>query len=126
MSEQEKPRLFNWDGVPKEEITAAIHRRLFYSERTMLAHLYLKKGALVGRHQHDNEQFTYVLKGALRFHLGEDGSNEITVREGEVLHIPSNIPHRIEALEDTVDLDVFTPVRQDWLEGKDSYFHETA
>ncbi len=90
----------------------------------MLAHLYLEKGALVHRHSHDNEQFTYILKGALRFNLGEDGSEEVVVREGEVLHIPSNLPHSVEALEDTIDLDVFTPIRHDWLEGKDSYFRE--
>jgi unsaturated pyranuronate lyase len=123
MSEQGRARLFRWEAMPRERVTDAIGRQLVTGSRSMLAHLYLSKGALVHRHSHDNEQFTYVLKGALRFHLGEAGDEEVVVREGEVLHIPSNVPHRVEALEDTLDLDVFTPVRQDWLEGTDTYFH---
>ena len=66
----------------------------------------------------------YILEGALHFYIGADGSEEVTVRAGEVLHIPSNVPHKAVALEDTVDLDVFTPIRSDWLDGTDSYFHE--
>lgn len=114
---------FRWDEMPKEAVTDVISRRLVTGERTMLAHVYLEKGAVVPQHAHDNEQFTYILSGALRFWLGEDGSEEVIVRAGEVLHIPSNLPHKAEALEDTVDLDVFTPVRQDWLDGTDAYFH---
>jgi quercetin dioxygenase-like cupin family protein len=93
-------------------------------ERAMLAQVFLDKGAIVPRHSHDNEQFTYILEGALRFWLGEDGSEEVVVRAGEVLHIPSHLPHRAEALEDTLDLDVFCPPRADWLDGSDSYFHD--
>jgi quercetin dioxygenase-like cupin family protein len=117
-------KLFNWDAMPKEKVTEAIDRRLVTGERTMLAHVYLAKGAVVPQHSHDNEQFSYILSGALRFWLGADGSDELVVRAGEVLHIPPNVPHKAEALEDTVDVDVFTPVRQDWLDGSDSYFHE--
>jgi len=120
-----KPRrLFVWNELPREKVTDVIGRRLVAGERSMLAHLYMDKGAVVPRHSHDNEQFTYILKGALRFRLGAEGEEEIIVREGQVLHIPSNLPHSAEALEDTVDLDVFTPVRQDWIDGTDSYFHE--
>jgi len=120
-----KPRrLFVWNELPREKVTDVIGRRLVAGERSMLAHLYMDKGAVVPRHSHDNEQFTYILKGALRFRLGAEGEEEVIVREGEVLHIPSNLPHSAEALEDTVDLDVFTPVRQDWIDGTDSYFHE--
>jgi quercetin dioxygenase-like cupin family protein len=122
-----KPRrLFVWNELPSEKVTDVIGRRLVTGERSMLAHLYMDKGAVVPRHSHDNEQFTYILKGALRFRLGADGEEEeeVIVREGQVLHIPSNLPHSAEALEDTVDLDVFTPIRQDWIDGTDSYFHE--
>ena len=125
MSGRSPAKLFRWETMPRETVTDAIGRQLVTGARSMLAQLYLKKGALVHRHSHDNEQFTYVLKGALRFHLGDDGNDEVVVRQGEVLHIPSNIPHRIEALEDTLDLDVFTPIRQDWLDGTDNYFHSS-
>ncbi len=117
-------RHFAWHAMPKETVTPEIDRRLITGERSMLAHVYLKAGSEVPKHSHDNEQFTYILEGALRFFLGEDGGEEVVVRKGEVLHIPSNLPHRALALEDTVDLDVFTPVRQDWLDGTDTYFHE--
>jgi quercetin dioxygenase-like cupin family protein len=118
--------LFRWDDMPKEKVTDAIDRRLVTGERMMLAHVYLKKGAVVPRHSHDNEQITYILEGALHFWIGEDESQEIVVHAGEVLHIPSNMPHKAEALEDTLDVDVFSPPRQDWLDGTDSYFHEPS
>ena len=108
-----------------EPVTDLIRRRLVTGERAMLAEVLLDKGAVVPTHSHDNEQFTYILEGALRFWLGENGETELVVRAGEVLHIPSNVPHKAEALEDTVDLDVFCPPRQDWLDGTDSYFHRT-
>jgi quercetin dioxygenase-like cupin family protein len=116
--------LYNWDSMPREKVTEVIERRLVTGERSMLAHVYLKKGSVVPQHSHDNEQFTYILEGALKFWIGADQDEIVTVRAGEVLHIPSNIPHRAEALEDTLDLDVFTPIRQDWLDGTDSYFHD--
>jgi len=115
--------LHRWDSMPLEKVTDVIDRRLVIGARSMLAHVYLKKGSVVPRHSHDNEQFTYILEGALKFWIGEDQNEVVTVRAGEVLHIPSNVPHRAEALEDTLDLDVFTPIRQDWLDGTDSYFH---
>ena len=117
-------KLFNWNAMPKEAVTDAIDRRLVTGERSMLAHVYLAKGSVVPQHSHDNEQFTYILDGALHFFIGADESEEVIVRAGEVLHIPSNVPHKAVALEDTVDLDVFTPIRQDWLDGTDSYFHD--
>ena len=123
MSTEPQARLFQWDEMVKEKVTDTIDRRLVTGDRSMLAHVYLRKGAVVPQHSHDNEQFTYILSGALRFWLGEDGAEEVIVRAGEVLHIPSNLPHKAEAIEDTVDLDVFTPVRQDWLDGTDDYFH---
>jgi quercetin dioxygenase-like cupin family protein len=87
----------------------------------MIAHVYLKKGDEVPQHSHENEQITYVLEGALQFWLGEKGERELTILAGEVLVIPSNLPHRALALEDTLDVDVFNPPRQDWLDGSDAY-----
>jgi quercetin dioxygenase-like cupin family protein len=112
-----------WDDMPKERVTDTIARRLVVGERMMLAHVYLAKGSIVPRHSHDNEQLTYILEGALKFWIGEDEAQELIVRAGEVLVIPSNVPHKAEALEDTLDIDVFSPPRQDWLDGTDTYFH---
>ena len=98
-----------------------ISRKIVTGEREMSAQIYLKKGALVPMHSHESEQMTYVLQGALKFLI--DGE-EITVREGEVLHIPSWVEHQAEALDDTFELDVFSPIRQDWLDHTDKYFHQ--
>jgi quercetin dioxygenase-like cupin family protein len=117
-------RHFRWDDMPKEVVTDSISRRIITGKDMMLAHIYLKKGAIVPQHSHHNEQLTYILEGALRFWIGEDGSQEQLVRAGEVIHIPSNVPHRAEAVEDTLDVDVFSPPREDWLNGTDSYFHK--
>lgn len=113
-----------WTEMPKERVTDQISRRLVTGQGMMLAHVYLAKGAVVPRHQHTNEQLTYILEGALRFWIGEDESEVIDVRAGEVLHIPSNVWHKAEALEDTLDVDIFDPPRQDWLDHTDSYFHQ--
>jgi len=114
-------RFHRWEDVPKEEVTALISRRLITCNRMMLAHVYLKKGAIVPRHSHENEQLTYILEGALKFFIGDHGEHEQIVRAGEVLTIPSNVPHRAEALEDTLDVDIFDPPRQDWLDKSDAY-----
>ena len=105
-------RVHRWDEIALEKITEMISQKIVTGEREMLAQIYLKRGALVPMHSHESEQMTYILQGALRVVV--DGE-EMTVREGEVLHIPSRIPHQAEALEDTFELDVFSPVRQDWL-----------
>jgi quercetin dioxygenase-like cupin family protein len=107
--------------MPRESVSPMLDRRLITGDRMMLAHVYLKKGCIVPKHSHENEQFTYILEGALRFWIGDDGAEEVIVRAGEVLHIPSNVPHQAEALEDTLDVDVFDPPRQDWLDKTDSY-----
>lgn len=117
-------RLFRWTEMPKEKVTDLLDRRLITGERMMLAHVYLKKGCIVPKHQHENEQLTCVLEGALRFWIGEDGKQELVVHAGEVLHIPSNVPHKAEAVEDTLDVDVFSPPRWDWLNGTDSYLRQ--
>jgi quercetin dioxygenase-like cupin family protein len=112
----------SWNEMPKEQVIDGIERRIINGDRMMLSHVYLRKGAVVPRHSHENEQFTYILEGVLRFWIGEDGSDVVDVRAGEVLHIPSNVPHKAEALEDTLDVDVFSPPRQDWLDKTDDYF----
>ena len=112
--------LHRWDEIALEKITEMISQKIVAGEREMLAQIYLKRGALVPMHSHESEQMTYILQGALRFLV--DGE-EVIVREGEVLHIPSWIEHQAEALEDTFELDVFSPIRQDWLDHTDDYFH---
>jgi quercetin dioxygenase-like cupin family protein len=121
MNARAEVRWYRWDDMPKETVTESLERRLITGERIMLAHVYLKKGCVVPKHKHENEQVSYILEGALRFWLGEDEGEEQLVRAGEVLHIPSNVPHKAEALEDTLDVDVFSPPRQDWLDGTDAY-----
>ena len=113
-----------WDKIPEETMKGTITRRLITSERMMIAHVYLKKGDDVPRHSHENEQLTYILEGALHFWFGPDGAQQITVRAGEVVVIPSNVLHRALALEDTLDVDVFSPPRQDWLAGTDAYLRK--
>ncbi len=125
MKAQSRVRLFTWEDMPRERVTDALSRRLITGERMMLAQVYLDKGCIVPRHSHENEQLTYILEGSLRFWIGEDGEEELVLRAGQVLHIPSNVPHMAEALEDTLDVDVFSPPRQDWLDGTDTYFHDT-
>jgi quercetin dioxygenase-like cupin family protein len=122
MSEKATVRFFRWEEMEKETVTDRIKRRLVTGERVMLAHIYLDKGARVPMHSHENEQITYLLEGSLKFWLGEE-REEVVLEPGEVLHIPSNIPHEAEALEDCLDVDVFSPPRQDWLDGTDDYFH---
>jgi quercetin dioxygenase-like cupin family protein len=110
-----------WAKIPAEPLKGTITRKLVTGERMMIAHVYLKKGDDVPRHQHENEQLTYIIEGALRLWFGSNDEREITVRAGEIVVIPSNVPHRALALEDTFDLDVFNPPRQDWLAGTDAY-----
>jgi quercetin dioxygenase-like cupin family protein len=104
-------RLNRWDEIALEKITEMISRKIIPGGRMMMAHVYLKRGALVPMHRHESEQMTYVLQGALKVHLADV---EVTVREGEVLHIQPGVPHQAEALDDTLELDVFSPGRADW------------
>jgi quercetin dioxygenase-like cupin family protein len=110
-------RLHRWDEIALEKVTEMLSRKIVAGDREMLVQSYVKRGCLVPMHAHDSEQMTYVLQGALRFLIGGE---EITVREGEVLHIPSGVEHQSEALEDTFELDVFSPIRQAWLDYSDA------
>lgn len=107
--------------MPKETLSPRIDRRIISADKAMLTHVYLKKGAVVPMHHHENEQLTYILEGALKFWIGSEDADPVVVRAGEVLVLPSNVPHKAEALEDTLDVDVFSPPRQDWLDGTDDY-----
>jgi quercetin dioxygenase-like cupin family protein len=111
-----------WAEVPSTQLNPLLKRQFVTGSQSMFARLELKKGCLVPRHQHPNEQISYITQGALRFLLGEEGATvEKTVREGEILVIPGGLPHSAEALEDTVDFDIFAPPRQDWIANNDAY-----
>jgi quercetin dioxygenase-like cupin family protein len=112
---------YRWDDMPKEPVSPTLERRLISGEHAMLAQVSLKQGGLVPRHQHVHEQFAYVLEGALHFRIGDGEGHELTVRAGEVVHLPSNVWHEAEVLEDSVVLDVFSPPREDWLQKTDAY-----
>lgn len=115
---------YNWEQMPKEAVSPLLDRRLITGDQMMIAHVYLKKGCIVPKHSHHNEQITYILDGELKFWIGEDESQIIHVKSGEVLTIPSNVPHKAEAIVDTLDVDVFNPPRQDWLDKTDSYLRK--
>jgi len=107
-----------WESVPLETMSDMISRKIISGDKAMVAQVFLKKGAVVPEHHHESEQITYILEGALKFQIE---GKEIVVRKGEVLSIPSNVPHRAVALEDTLDLDIFSPIRVDWLTRNDEY-----
>ena len=117
---------FRWDDMPREELSTGLTRRLVTGDKVMIAHVYFTKGTEVPRHHHHNEQLTYILEGTLQFFFGENDEETQTVHAGEVLVIPSDLPHRAVALEDTLDVDVFAPPRQDWLDGTDTYLRGGA
>jgi len=109
---------YTWDSVPLEVMSGMIARKVISGDKAIVAQVFLKKDAVVPEHRHESEQLTYILDGALKFQLE---GREVIVRKGEVLRIPSNVPHRAVALEDTLDLDVFSPIREDWLSKDDAY-----
>lgn len=112
---------YSWDQVKREQLSDTFVRRMIYGDRVMVAQLDIKKGSVVPEHSHENEQVTWIMKGKLRLTLeGKD----IDVGEGEVLVIPSNVKHSAIALEDTLDVDIFSPIRSDWINGTDSYLRK--
>jgi quercetin dioxygenase-like cupin family protein len=123
MTPEPTPRHVPWDDLPWESVTDTIRRRIITGDDMMIAQVFLDKGAVVPKHSHLNEQITYIVSGALHFRLGEELEHEVTVSAGEVLHIPAHVPHEATALEDTLDVDIFSPPRADWLDGSDTYFH---
>lgn len=121
MPDSSTANLYRWEDLPRESLNSHIDRRLVMGSNLMIAHVYLKKGGVVPLHSHHNEQLSYILEGAIRFRLGENEDREVIVRAGEVLTIPPHLPHSAVALEDTLDVDIFNPPRQDWLDGSDNY-----
>src|SRR5256885_1135660 len=107
-----------WESVPLEVMSDMISRKIISGDKAMVAQVFLKKGAVVPEHHHESEQITYIMEGALEFELE---GRVVVVAKGQVLRIPSNVPHRAVALEDTLDLDIFSPIRHDWLKKDDSY-----
>ena len=118
-----KAKYTKWNDVEVESLNSLIGRQMVVGTNLMVARVLLKKGAIVPMHSHHNEQVTYILEGALRFSID---NQEITVSAGEVLCIPSDMPHAAVALEDTVDLDIFNPPRQDWIDKDDAYLRQST
>lgn len=116
-------KFLNWESVPLETMSNMISRKVISGEKAMVAQVFLKKDAVVPEHHHESEQLTYILEGALKFDIE---GREVIVRAGEVLLIPSHVPHRAVALEDTLDVDIFSPIRTDWLKKDDAYLRSGA
>lgn len=110
-----------WDDMPRERLSDKLERRYVSGEHITLAQFHLAKGCVVPSHTHANEQFAHVISGCVRFLTGADGRDVVDVRGGEVLMIPPGLPHSAEALEDSLVIDAFSPVRTDWLEQRDTY-----
>ena len=115
---------YSWEKIPSEQLNNDLDRKMITGDNMMLAHIHLKKDGFVPKHSHHNEQITYVLTGAFKFLMGADQDEEVIVRAGEVLVIPSHLPHSAVALEDSLSLDIFSPPREDWLDGSDAYLRE--
>ena len=112
---------FRWSDIPQEQVKPDLTRRLVTGERVMVASIELQRDCVVPQHAHVHEQVSYVLEGCLRLTIGNDGSESYDVRAGEIVLIPSNVPHAAVALEDTRVIDVFSPPREDWLNRTDDY-----
>ena len=114
--------LHAWKNVPAKEVTAGLMRQFVTASRVTVAKFDMKAGCVVPSHAHENEQVSYVISGALKFNVGGPGGSDVVVRAGELLEIPPHVPHGVEVLEDSQVIDVFSPVRQDWIDGTDTYF----
>ena len=116
-----KAAFHHWSDVPREQVKPDLHRRLVTGERVMLAHVELEQGCVVPKHAHEHEQVSYVLEGCLRLTVGEDGAESYDLHAGDVIVLPSNLPHAAVALERSKVLDVFNPPREDWINRTDAY-----
>ena len=117
-------RHIKWDEMPYEQLSEHIQRRFVHGESIMLAQFQLARGAIIPLHSHHNEQVSYILAGALKFWIGSEDGEEIVVGAGEIIHLPANLPHQAEAVEDTVALDLFSPPREDWINREDAYLRQ--
>ena len=114
---------YSWNKISTEQLTEKLGRKFVYGKKVMLAQIFLKKGCVIASHSHESEQMTYILSGSMRFHLPD---KEVTLNEGDVLNIPSGVEHSAVALEDTLDLDAFSPIREDWINRTDDYLRRQA
>lgn len=121
ITEKAEVKHIQWETLPTESLNPMIARQMVVGDKVMVARVLIKKGGIVPMHHHHNEQISYIESGALLFTI--DG-RDITVRAGEFLCIPPDVPHTATALEDTVDIDLFTPPREDWLQGSDQYLRD--
>ena len=115
------PQKTSWDKIELEPLNPHIGRKMMNGQNVTVAQVFMKKGAIVPRHSHINEQFTYIVSGAMKL-IFDDG--EVTLRAGEVILIPPNVPHAAEALEETLDMDLFSPPREDWINKTDAYLRK--
>ena len=113
--------LYKWSEIPEEQVNDKLSRKIISGKRVMLTQIFIKKGCVVPSHKHESEQITYVVEGLLELTL-PDG--KVRVGRGQVLVIPSNLEHSALALEDTLDVDIFSPIREDWLTGQDHYLRK--
>jgi quercetin dioxygenase-like cupin family protein len=104
--------------VPEEIVSDLFSRRFFTGEKITLAFLSIKKDCVVPLHHHESEQFSYCISGSMRFRIGDE---EVVLNSGEIVQIPSNVPHQAIAIEDFTGIDVFSPIREDWRDGTDDY-----
>ena len=112
---------YDWNSMPAEQLNPQITRRVVHTENLTIARLQIAKDGVVAEHFHVNEQVATVERGALQFHIG---GQDVVLRDGQSLAIPSNVPHSVVALEDTIVVDVFSPRREDWLSGDDAYLRK--
>jgi quercetin dioxygenase-like cupin family protein len=112
---------YEWNQIEKEQLNPAFARQVIHGESMTVARVYLKKGCLVPEHSHHNEQISMMEHGALRFVLAGE---ELILKAGQVLRIPPHVPHSAEALEDSIAVDLFSPVREDWIRGDDAYLRK--
>jgi quercetin dioxygenase-like cupin family protein len=117
------PAATSFEKIETEKLSDRITRQMLNGEDATLARIFLARGAVVPRHSHRSEQFSLIFSGALKF-IFDDG--ELILRAGEIVLIPANVPHRAEALEDTVDIDFFAPRREDWIRKDDAYLRSSA
>jgi quercetin dioxygenase-like cupin family protein len=110
--------LYEWSTIEKEQLSPKLARRVVHADNMTVAEIHLQKGATVSRHSHINEQVTMMIKGRIKFMYPD---HEETLGAGQVLHTPPNVPHSVEALEDSIALDFFSPRREDWIRGDDAY-----
>lgn len=123
MSELRPVTHTRWDDQPLDAVNATFDRKLVSGEHITIAQVFLKPGGGAPKHSHVNEQFSYIMKGTLRFWVGDE-ERQIDVKAGEVLHLPPNVPHRAQALDDVFAIDVFSPPRWDWVNKTDAYLRE--